>query len=146
MNNLKFAAFDAVIFFASRLLDAIALAALMWLVATIDKGSASSGSLEANLYGIYLIVRAYFIVFGFLLLSAAVFVAMEFFGGIHTRARLLFLNVGVLLLHGLALGFLLRLGTPAYWTIGVGMLLFSALATNWLLWPWLLRQRHGTTS
>jgi len=142
MKKPRSAVFDVAVFCASRLLDALVLIALLWAVSALDSQPALISDPEADLYGLYLVVRAYFILLGYLPLSVAMFIAMEFAGGIRARSRLMILNVGVPLFHGLIFGILLRTATASYWIVGIGMLLVAALATNWMWWPWLARNRN----
>jgi hypothetical protein len=145
MLKLRFFWPDLLTFLASRLFEALALAALVWAAAFVSSSAPDVGSAvvsgKLDMFGAYLVVRTYFVMFGYLVLSALVFVGYELLGGLSSRARLLSQNVGVLLIHGTAIGLLSPSVTNTYWLAGAALVALTAIATVLVWWPWLARMR-----
>ena len=141
-RTIRLLAFDLIVFVASRIIEAISLVALLVIAVALD-GIPITGATEADLYSVYLIVRGYFFVLGYVQLSAVVFAGLACFGGLYTRARMIFSNTGVLLAHGLIVGLSLNLVVPTYWLVGLGMLLVSLSTTIWIFWPLVWRYRNS---
>jgi len=142
VKNLKNATVDLAIFGASRVIDALSLVVFVWLGVVIAGGSAAYTSEPSGFYDAYLLVRGYFYVLGYAFFSALAFVVTEILGGFRTRKRLLVNNVGIMLLHGVALGVVLSAKTAFYWSIGLCMLSCSAFLTYAVWWPWIERRRE----
>lgn len=146
MPKFRFFGLDLLVFLASRLLEAFALAILVWAAAFISSSNPDVGSIanseKLDMFGAYLVVRTYFITFGYLALSALVFVGFELLGGLSSRTRVLSQNVGVLLVHGTAIGLLSPSANTAYWLAGTGLVALTATATVFAWWPWLANNRN----
>jgi len=141
-SKFKLVALDVTAFVAGRSQDAIVLLALMLIVSTFQGIQPATPSQDPDFYSLYLVVRGYFVLLGYLPISAIAFLVMECTGGLRTRMRIMLLNVAVPMFHGAVLGtIVLRTATPTYWGVGVGMLLVASLMANWVWWPWLARHR-----
>lgn len=149
MPKFRFFWSDLLVFLGGRLFEALVLAVLVWAAALTRFVPEATSTLEPgrlDMFGVYLVVRTYFVTFGYLVLSALVFVGYELFGGLSSRARVLSQSAGVLLIHGAAIGLLSPSASSAYWLAGVALVTLAATAAVFIWWPWLASKRGKSAS
>jgi hypothetical protein len=146
MPKSRFFWSDSLVFLGGRLFEALALAALVWAAALVTYATSTPELGRLDMFGVYLLVRAYFVTFGYLVLSALVFAGYALFGGLSSRVRVLFQSAGVLLIHGAAIGLLSPSVTAAYWLVGVAWVALSGTAAVFIWWPWLASKRGESAS